>query len=51
MIIHPSEFKKKEEIVDYAVNLMKDNKMTNFKGNMLKKDVKENDDSKGIKRQ
>ncbi len=30
---------------------MKDKKMTDFKGNMLKKDVKENDDSKGLKRQ
>ncbi len=51
VIIHPSEFKKKEEVVDYAVNLMKDKKMTDFKGNMLKKDVKESDDSKGLKRQ
>lgn len=40
VIIHPSEFKKKEEVVDYAVNLMKDKKMTDFKGNMVKKDVK-----------
>lgn len=40
VIIHPSEFKKKEEVVEYAVNLMKDKKMTDFKGNMLKKDVK-----------
>jgi hypothetical protein len=40
VIIHPSEFKKKEEVVDYAVNLMKDKKMSDFKGNMLKKDVK-----------
>jgi len=30
---------------------MKDKKMTDFKGNMLKKDVKENDDSTGLKRQ
>ncbi len=51
VIIHPSEFKKKEEVVDYAVNLMKDKKMTDFKGNMLKKDVKESDNSKGLKRQ
>lgn len=40
VIIHPSEFKKREEVVDYAVNLMKDKKMTDFKGNMIKKDVK-----------
>ena len=51
VIIHPSEFKKKEEVVDYAVNLMKDKKMTDFKGNILKKDVKESDNSKGLKRQ
>ena len=30
---------------------MKDKKMTDFKGNMLRKDVKESDDSKGLKRQ
>ncbi len=26
VIIHPSEFKKREELVEYAVNLVKDNK-------------------------
>jgi len=30
---------------------MKDKKLTDFKGNMIKKDVKENDDSSGLKRQ
>lgn len=29
---------------------MKDKKLTDFKGNMIKKDVKENDDSLGLKR-
>lgn len=26
VIIHPSEFKKREELVEYAINLVKDNK-------------------------
>lgn len=26
VIIHPSEFRKKEEVVEYAVNLVKENK-------------------------
>ena len=46
VIIHPSEFKKKEEIVEYAVNLVKDNKKSkDFKGNMIKKDIKENNEN------
>lgn len=40
VIIHPSEFKKKEEIVNYAVNLVKDNKKNDFKGNMLNRQIK-----------
>ncbi len=51
VIIHPAEFKKKEEVVEYAVKLMNDKKMTDFKGNILKKQVKETDDSQGLKRE
>ena len=41
-IIHPSQFRKKEEIVNYAVNLFKDNKKNEFKGNMLNRQLKDN---------
>lgn len=41
VIIHPSEFKKKEEIVNYAVGLVKDNKKNDFKGKMVNREVKE----------
>lgn len=43
VIIHPSEFRKKEEAVEYAVNLVKEgNKKKDFKGNMVNRDIKEN---------
>ena len=45
MIIHPSEFKKKEEIVNYAVGLVKDNKKNDFKGNVLNRQIKENNEN------
>lgn len=40
VIIHPCEFRKKEEVVEYAVNLVKENKKKEFKGDLLKKDLK-----------
>ena len=45
VIIHPSEFKKKEEIVNYAVGLVKDNKKNDFKGNILNRQIKENNEN------
>ena len=45
VIIHPSEFKKKEEIVNYAVGLVKDNKKNDFKGNVLNRQIKENNEN------
>ena len=46
VIIHPSEFRKKEEIVNYAVGLVKDNgKKNDFKGNMLNRQIKENNEN------
>ena len=42
VIIHPSEFRKKEEIVDYAVNLVKENKKAEFKGAAINRNIKEN---------
>ena len=48
VIIHPSEFKKREELVEYAVNLVKDNKKNEFKGNMLNRQIK--DDPENLKR-
>ena len=41
VIIHPSEFKKKEEVVDYAVGLVKDNKKRDFKGAVYNPRIKE----------
>lgn len=38
VIIHPSQFKKKEDVVNYAVNVVTDKKKTDFKGG-LKKEV------------
>lgn len=48
VIIHPSEFKKREELVEYAINLVKDNKKNEFKGNMLNRQIK--DDPENLKR-
>jgi serine/threonine protein kinase len=42
VIIHPSEFRKKEEVVDYAVNLVRDGKKNDFKG-AYNRQIKEND--------
>lgn len=42
VIIHPSEFRKREELVDYAVGLVKDNKKNDFKGQLLNRDLKDN---------
>lgn len=49
VIIHPSEFKKKEDVVNYAVNVIADKKKTDFKGG-LKKEIS-TDDKIDIKRQ
>lgn len=43
VIIHPSEFRKKEEVVDYAVNLVRDGKKNDFKGAIYNRQIKEND--------
>lgn len=46
VIIHPSEFRKKEEIVEYAVNLVKDNnKKNDFKGNVLNRQIKTHEEN------
>jgi hypothetical protein len=45
VIIHPSEFRKKEEVVEYAVNLVKENKKNEFKGAMLNRQIKENNEN------
>eukprot|EP00178_Gracilaria_changii_P010780 TRINITY_DN31293_c0_g1_i1.p1 TRINITY_DN31293_c0_g1~~TRINITY_DN31293_c0_g1_i1.p1 ORF type:complete len:160 (-),score=19.52 TRINITY_DN31293_c0_g1_i1:353-832(-) len=45
VIIHPSEFRKREEIVNYAVDLVKDNKNKDFKGNMLNRQLKEHNEN------
>lgn len=37
VIIHPSEFKKKEEVVELVVNMVKENKKKDFKGGELLK--------------
>lgn len=50
VIIHPSEFKKKEDVVDFAVGMIKDGKKKDFKGG-LRKDIKPNEDNPGVKRQ
>lgn len=50
VIIHPSEFKKKEDVVDFAVGMIKDGKKKDFKGG-LRKDIKSNEDNPGVKRQ
>ena len=42
VIIHPSQFRKREEVVDYAVNLVKDNKKAEFKGAAINRNIKEN---------
>jgi hypothetical protein len=42
VIIHPSEFRKREEVVDYAVGLVKDNKKAEFKGAVINRNLKEN---------
>ena len=36
VIIHPSEFKKKEDVVNYAVNVINDGKKKDFKGGLRK---------------
>ena len=45
VIIYPSEVKKKEEVVDYAVNLVKENKKKDFKGNVYNHKIKESTES------
>lgn len=41
VIIHPSEFRKKEEVVEYAVNLVKDGKKGgDFKGAIYNRQIK-----------
>jgi len=46
VIIHPSEFRKKEEVVEYAINLVKEgNKKNDFKGNMVNRAIKENNEN------
>lgn len=50
MIIHPSEFKKKEDVVNYAVNVIADRKKTDFKGGLIKKEISV-DEKVEIKRQ
>lgn len=49
VIIHPSEFKKKEDVVNYAVGVINDNKKKDFKGGM-RKEVKPNEEV-AVKRQ
>lgn len=49
VIIHPSEFRKKEEVVDYAVNLVRENKKAEFKGAVLNRNIKEN--TENVKRE
>lgn len=45
VIIHPSEFKKKEEVVDYAVNIVKSKERKDFKGSVYNKHIKESTES------
>lgn len=45
VIIHPSEFRKKEEIVNYAIDLVRNNKKNEFKGNMVNRKIKENEEN------
>lgn len=42
VIIHPSEFKKKEDVVDYTVKVIADKKKREFQGG-LKKELKQED--------
>ena len=46
VIIHPSEFRKKEEVVEYAVNLVKEGgKKKDFKGAIYNRQIKEADEN------
>lgn len=46
VIIHPSEFRRKEEVVDYAINLVKEgSKKNDFKGAYNNRQIKELDEN------
>ncbi len=50
VIIHPAEFKKREEVVSYAADALNSGKKQEFKGNILKKDIKEQEENLKVKR-
>ena len=49
VIIHSRDFMKKEGVVDYAVNVVRENKKAEFKGAVLNRNIKEN--AENVKRE
>lgn len=50
VIIHPSDFKKREEAVNIAVNMVRDGKRRELPGELRKKEIKEYSSNDNIKR-